>query len=101
MAFNGPGPGRPKGGLNKTTVEVRNLARAIVDDPNYRESLVMRLKQGTAPQMETLLWHYAYGKPKETVEVQGENITIAKVVREIVDVEQREVATEIQDAAIH
>ena len=62
------GPGRPKGALNHTTREVRNAARAIVDDPIYRMNLQARLLEGKAPHMETLLWHYAYGKPKETIE---------------------------------
>jgi len=30
--------------------------------------------------METLLWHYAYGKPREVVEVSAE-LSIAKIVR--------------------
>jgi hypothetical protein len=31
-----------------------------------------RLLDGKAPQVEVLLHHYAYGKPKETVEQAGE-----------------------------
>jgi hypothetical protein len=89
MAFTGPetaGPGRPKGGQNKTTIEVRAAARTIVDNPNYRAALALRVKSGTAPHMETLLWHYAYGKPVEKIEVKDttdefENIT-AEQLRE-------------------
>lgn len=77
------GNGRPKGALNRTTIEVREAARAIVDDPDYREALKIRLILGQASHMETLLWHYAYGKPKETVEIQAD-ITVEKVVREII-----------------
>lgn len=83
MAFNGPGPGRPKGGLNRTTKEIRDLARNLLDDPDYKASLRTRLLAGVAPHIETLLWHYAYGKPKETVELQGE-VGVTKIVREIV-----------------
>jgi hypothetical protein len=78
------GIGRPKGSQNKTTNEVRDAARAIVDDPEYREMLRVRVRVGMAPHMETLLWHYAYGKPKETVAVEGQ-LSIEKIVREIVD----------------
>lgn len=64
------GPGRPKGTPSKWGVEVRAAAHAIVNDPEYRELLAIRLKTGEAPHMETLLWHYAYGKPKESVEIK-------------------------------
>lgn len=63
--------GRKKGSPNKATVEVRAAARLLVEDPGYRTSLAVRLKLGEAGPMETLLWQYAYGKPKETVEVTG------------------------------
>ena len=64
------GPGRPKGSKDKNTIEIRNAARAIVEDPTYRRMLTARLQLGEAPHMETLLWHYAYGKPVERVEVK-------------------------------
>jgi hypothetical protein len=51
------------------TQDVRELARQFVEDADYRVSLKMRLKRGTAPHMETLLHHYAYGKPKETLDI--------------------------------
>lgn len=62
--------GRPKGAKNKTTAEMRDAARALVDDPAYRSELKARLLAGKlAPAMEALLWHYAWGKPKETVDL--------------------------------
>lgn len=63
--------GRPKGAQNKTTGEIREAAKAIVEDPAYVRSLKKRVKAGKAPHMETLLHYYAYGKPKEQVEVSG------------------------------
>lgn len=47
------------------------MATRLVEDPAYVEQLKRRLTSGKAPHMETLLFHYAYGKPKETTELQG------------------------------
>lgn len=60
--------GRPKGSVNKTTRQIREIATGLVDDPAYLAKLKERLREGKAPHMETLLHYYAYGKPKETVE---------------------------------
>lgn len=52
--------------------EVRDMARLLLTDPIYLENLSLRIRVGeAAPAVETMLWHYAYGKPKETVEVQA------------------------------
>src|SRR3972149_3604655 len=72
FAKGDPRAGRPPGVQNKVTVEVREAAKAIVEDPVYRERLRRRLLRGKlAPGLEAMLWHYAYGKPKETVEHTG------------------------------
>lgn len=81
----GTGHGRPVGALNKRTTEARDLARALVEDPEYRQLLLIRIKVGEAPHMETLLWHYAYGKPKETVELSGGLAVIGELRSVIVD----------------
>ena len=67
------GPGRPKGLLNKATQEVKAIATRIVQDPRYLERLQNRIDRGEAGSVEVLLWHYAYGKPKERVELTGQN----------------------------
>jgi len=64
--------GRPKGGLNKATVEVREMAGKMLTDPDYQRNLQSRLNSGDAGPMEVLLWHYWKGKPKEQVEHQGQ-----------------------------
>ena len=51
--------------------QIRDAARSLVDDPEYRSSLRTRLISGKAGPVEALLFHYAYGKPKETVEQTG------------------------------
>jgi hypothetical protein len=64
--------GRAPGVPNKATVEVRIACAALVGDPTYRERLKARLVAGDlAPAVEAMLWHYAYGKPTERIEVAG------------------------------
>lgn len=63
--------GRPKGVKNKATREIQEAARGLLEDPAYVEALKLRLKRGTAGAVETLLYHYAYGKPKDTLSVEG------------------------------
>lgn len=70
-AFEKGNPGRPKGAKNKTTVEVRELAKRIVEDRAYLEGLAARINAGKAPHMEPILFYYAYGKPKERLEHTG------------------------------
>ena len=69
----GGSPGRPKGVPNKATLEVKELARSLVEDPVYRKKLQasLRKRKGVAPAVETMLWHYAYGKPKEQIEIDA------------------------------
>jgi hypothetical protein len=76
------GPGRPPGVPNKASSEIKEAARSIVEDAEYVESLKRRVKAGRAPHMETLLFHYAYGKPKETVDLNANVRHTAKVVHE-------------------
>ena len=84
-----PGPGRPKGSRPADKVEAEAAARAIVDDPTYRANLAKRVKDGNvAPAVETMLWHYAHGKPVERHEVKHTgyedtpNSELAKLARE-------------------
>jgi|CXWL01.1.fsa_nt_gi hypothetical protein len=73
MAFHKGKPktgGRKPGTPNKTTVEVKEFARSILEGPLYQKRLRDRVMQGKAPQIEVLLFHYAYGKPKEHFSVE-------------------------------
>ncbi len=63
--------GRKPGSINKTTAAVQEAAQKLVEDPAYRKALAVRLMRGTAGAVEPMLWHYAYGKPKETLTVEG------------------------------
>lgn len=61
--------GRKKGSPNKATAEAKDACAAIVDDSEYRRNLLEAArKRELAPAVETMLWHYAHGKPKEQVE---------------------------------
>lgn len=60
--------GRQRGTPNKMTREIRGMARQLLEDPAYRRALRRRLLTGRAPHVETLLFHYAYGKPSERAE---------------------------------
>ena len=64
-------PGRPKGVRNKAAREIKERARDLMENPDYLKALKRRLEAGRAPHMETLLCHYAYGKPKEVIEYSG------------------------------
>ena len=64
------GPGRPKGSLNQRTLEAKALARGLLNDPTYRKNLQADLKnRKVEASIEAMLWHYAYGKPKEHIEL--------------------------------
>lgn len=63
--------GRERGTLNKNTVEIREAARALLQDPDYLAQLKIRLFEGRAGPVEPLLYHYGYGKPKERIELEG------------------------------
>lgn len=79
--------GRAKGTPNKATVEVREVARRLVEDPEYQDRFKRRLLAGElAPGVEQMLWAYAYGKPKETIELQGNGGgPLQTIMRVIVD----------------
>ncbi len=63
--------GRPRGLQNKATLDAKEYAGQLVDSPEYRASLNLRLLAGTAGAIESLLWHYAKGKPVDRVESGG------------------------------
>lgn len=69
-----PRAGRPKGTQNAATVEVKAMARALIEDPEYQRDLKARLRsRKLPPAVESMLWAYAYGKPIESVRLSGED----------------------------
>jgi len=66
--------GRKKGTPNKATADVRALCTKLLADADYVANFKQRLQEGKlAPHVEALLWHYAYGKPAEHIEVGGDD----------------------------
>jgi|SRR5262245_36908504 len=53
--------GRPAGALNR-----------LVEHPKYRAAVKRKLLAGTlSEKLEILLWHFAYGRPAQQIEVSG------------------------------
>lgn len=76
--------GRPKGVPNKVTLEVREAARQFVEDPVGQAKLLEQYQQGSMnPTVLQMLYHYAYGKPKDTLELQG-GVAVTQVARVII-----------------
>jgi hypothetical protein len=71
MKFKKGEGGRPKGVLNKATREIKDFARKFLESPDYVDGMKRRVIAGRAPHVEVLLFHYGYGKPKETVALEG------------------------------
>jgi hypothetical protein len=81
-----PRAGRPKGVKNKSTIEIRDFAKRLIADKAYQKNLRVRLREGSAPHMETLLFHYAYGKPTETIDLGATAATaLADLVKRATD----------------
>lgn len=53
-----------------TRLSVQRFCEEMVNDPSYRHGIKVRLLEGTLPNsLETMIWHYAAGKPTEHVEM--------------------------------
>ena len=64
-----PRAGRPKGSQNKATLQAKELCASIIHSETYLRKLTERADAGLLPPaLESMLWHYVHGKPKETVE---------------------------------
>ena len=73
------GPGRPKGLPNRATVEIKDWARSILEDQVVRSRTLSLAREGRlAPGVLVELLHYAYGKPKETTDV---NVQVSRMIR--------------------
>lgn len=64
--------GRRRGSLNRNTREIKGFAQQFLSSPAYVKSAKKRVRSGKAPHLEVLWHHYAYGKPKETMQIDGQ-----------------------------
>jgi hypothetical protein len=63
--------GRPSTANKNRLAEAQTLARELLNDPLYKERLKLRLMSGDLPPaLETMLYHYAFGKPVEVVAIE-------------------------------
>lgn len=61
--------------------EVRDLARKLVEDPIYLLNLQVALRnREAAPAVEVMIWAYAFGKPREEINIKSARIV--KVIHE-------------------
>ena len=70
--------GRPKGADNEATKAKKKIdktglqfAQQMLDDPVYRRNLAERMRNGTAPHMDSYIWNRLVGKPKEKLSFEG------------------------------
>lgn len=72
MAIGKKTGGRRKGTPNKSTGAVAERCRALIESADYQDYFKHRLFTGNLPAaVEAMTWHYAYGKPKESLELTG------------------------------
>lgn len=72
QGVSGNPSGRPPGTVSKVTVEQREWCIELLRDPAYQESVRQRILAGEADHIETLVWYYALGKPKNTVKIEDD-----------------------------
>lgn len=83
---------------NRNARLAQAFAQEIVESKDYRDSLTSRIKSGALPaQLEAMLWHYAYGKPKETVEVL---VNEHAIEQELNDLSEEQLAARAQEIAV-
>jgi hypothetical protein len=69
-----PGSGRKKGASNKVTRDVQAWAQGVMEDPAVKAKTLTQAQQGRlSPAVFIELMHYAYGKPKDRLELSGPN----------------------------
>lgn len=66
--------GRQKGAKNKASNGIRKFAAMLLLDRTYRRELRKRLNDHTIdPGIHRMLYHYAYGRPPEKIELTGKD----------------------------
>ena len=81
FAKGNPGGGRKRGVPNRATQEIKDFARNFLMSEEYRANLKRRILAGEAPHLEVLLHHYAFGKPRTSVEILAAGLPGAALVQ--------------------
>ncbi len=93
------GPGRKKGTLNRVTAQHMRFCRDLLGSADYRDGLRKRAINGSLhPAIETMLHHYAYSKPRETLDVtlnQNEAPNLRELTDEGLAEEARSISLEV------
>ena len=67
-----PGSGRRRGTRNRRTVAAFALASELMNDVEYQYRFRRDFtRRRVHPSIETLIWHYVAGKPKESIQMTG------------------------------
>ena len=67
-----PGSGRRRGTRNRRTVAAVALASELMSDVGYQYRFRRDFtRRRVHPSIETLIWHYVAGKPKESIQMTG------------------------------
>jgi hypothetical protein len=65
--------GRQAGTPNKITADIRAAAQSFLADPMGQQKLLAQYQAGELnPAILAMFYHYAYGKPKDTLLVEGQ-----------------------------
>ena len=67
-----PGSGRRRGTRNRRSIAASALASELLNDVGYQYRLRRDFtRRRVNPSIETLIWHYVAGKPKESIQMTG------------------------------
>lgn len=78
-----PGSGRQKGSPNRISVDVRTLVSELVTNVNYQARLRRDFEQRKVhPTIESMLWAYYLGKPRQDVTVTATLDVTARIDEE-------------------
>lgn len=78
-------PDEPETPVTRFKASIKVFCRGILMSKEYRDSLLRRIMMDDLPPaVESLLYHYCYGKPKERVEIEDvtdrlENLTVEQL----------------------
>ena len=65
--------GRPKGGQNKSTKEAKTFCAGLLGDRAYMRAFRKAFRERTLDsKLEALVWNYAYGKPRQALDISAE-----------------------------